>query len=148
MGQHYAVQQHITMQDLLFRANLVIKHEREVTRHQVLRHSLELIDGSASFVRPHQLGVATVGTLGSQHFTVDRILIAVGTTAPQNEHLPPDPAPIFTSDDVLDLAQLPKTLALVGAGVVGTEYTTMFAAPRGAGYLDRQVAGAAGFCGR
>lgn len=81
MGQHYAVQQHITMQDLLFRANLVIKPEREVTRHQVLRHSLELIDGSASFVRPHQLRVDSVGTLGSQHFTVGRILIAVGTTA-------------------------------------------------------------------
>ncbi len=127
-GSAYAVKQHITMQDLLFRANLVIKHEREVTRHQVLRNSIELIDGSASFVGPHQLRVDAVGSLGSQHFTADRIIIAVGTTATQNEHLPPDPQTTFTSDDILDLAQLPKTLAVVGAGVVGTEYTTIFAA--------------------
>lgn len=127
-GSSYSVKQNITMQDLLFRTNMVIKHEQDVTRHQVMRNNIELIEGWGSFGGPHTVRVASVDNHGSQELTADKIIIAVGTTATKDAKLPFDGETIFTSDEILDLARLPKTLAVVGAGVVGTEYTTIFAA--------------------
>jgi len=127
-GSSYAVKQNITMQDLLFRTNLVIKHEQDVTRHQVRRNNIELIEGWGSFAGPNRVRVDTVDNHGSQELTAEKIIIAVGTTATKDEKIPFDPETIFTSDEILELARLPKTLAVVGAGVVGTEYTTIFAA--------------------
>jgi NAD(P) transhydrogenase len=127
-GSSYAVKQHITMQDLLFRTNQVIKHEQDVTRHQVMRNDIDLLEGWGSFVGPHTVHVHSIENHGSQELTADKIIIAVGTTATKSEKIPFDAETIFTSDEILDLARLPKTLAVVGAGVIGTEYTTIFAA--------------------
>ncbi|MFN0104664.1 MAG: Si-specific NAD(P)(+) transhydrogenase [Bryobacteraceae bacterium] len=127
-GSSYAVKQHITMQDLLFRTNLVIKHEQDVTRHQVMRNDIELIEGWGSFAGPNTVRVASVDNHGSQELTAEKIIIAVGTTATKGEKIPFDGETIFTSDEILDLAKLPKTLTVVGAGVIGAEYTTIFAA--------------------
>ena len=127
-GSSYSVKQNITMQDLLFRTNLVIKHEQDVTRHQVMRNNIALIEGWGSFAGPNRVRVDTVDNHGSQELTADKIIIAVGTTATKNEKIPFDPETVFTSDEILELARLPKTLVVVGAGVVGTEYTTIFAA--------------------
>lgn len=127
-GASYVVKQNITMQDLLFRADLVIKHEQDVTRHQLQRNAIDLIEGFASFLGPNKVQVEALAAHGQQEFTAAKIIIAVGTTATQNDFLPLDPETIFTSDDILSLQRLPKTLAVVGAGVVGTEYTTIFSA--------------------
>jgi len=127
-GSSYSVKQNITMQDLLFRTNMVIKHEQDVTRHQVMRNNIELIEGWGSLGGPNSVRVTALDNHGSQELTADKIIIAVGTTATKNEKIPFDPETIFTSDEILELAQLPKTLTVVGAGVVGVEYTTIFAA--------------------
>ena len=127
-GSSYAVKQHITMQDLLFRTNVVIKHEQDVTRHQVLRNDIDLIEGWGSFVGPNRIRVESVDNHGSQELTAEKIIIAVGTTATKSDKIPFDKETIFTSDEILDLDRLPKTMAVVGAGVVGAEYTTIFAA--------------------
>lgn len=127
-GSSYAVKQHITMQDLLFRTNLVIKHEQDISRHQVMRNNIDLLEGWGSFAGPNTIRVTSPDNHGSQELTADKIIIAVGTTATKNDKIPFDPETIFTSDEILDLARLPKTLAVVGAGVIGTEYTTIFAA--------------------
>lgn len=127
-GSSYAVKQNITMQDLLFRTNLVIKHEQDVTRHQVMRNNIDLIEGWGSFSGPHTVHVHSVDNHGSQELTAEKIIIAVGTTATKSDKIPFDHETIFTSDEILDLARLPKTLAVIGAGVIGTEYTTIFAA--------------------
>lgn len=127
-GSSYSVKQNITMQDLLYRTNQVIKHEQDVTRHQVMRNNIELIEGWGSFSGPHTVHVHSVDNHGSQELTADKIIIAVGTTATKNDKIPFDPEIIFTSDEILELARLPRTLAVVGAGVIGVEYTTIFAA--------------------
>ena len=72
--------------------------------------------------------VHSVDNHGSQELTAEKIIIAVGTTATKSDKIPFDHETIFTSDEILDLARLPKTLAVIGAGVIGTEYTTIFAA--------------------
>ena len=127
-GSSYSVKQHITMQDLLFRTNQVIKHEQDVTRHQIMRNNIELLEGWGSFVDAHKVRVESVDAHGAQELSADKIIIAVGTTATKSEKIPFDQETVFTSDEILDLARLPKTLAVVGAGVIGTEYTTIFAA--------------------
>lgn len=127
-GSSYSVKQHITMQDLLFRTNQVIKHEQDVTRHQIMRNNIELLEGWGSFVDAHKVRVESVDAHGAQELSADKIIIAVGTTATKSDKIPFDQETVFTSDEILDLARLPKTLAVVGAGVIGTEYTTIFAA--------------------
>jgi NAD(P) transhydrogenase len=127
-GASYTVKQHITMQDLLFRTNRVIQHELDVTRHQLMRNNVELIVATASFVAPDTVRLDYVDGAGSRSIRANKIVIAAGAETTRDPHIPFDGEHIFTSDDVLDLDILPRTLAVVGAGVIGCEYASIFAA--------------------
>ncbi len=127
-GISYTVKQNITMKDLLTRVDPVVRHEIDVMRHQLLRNGVELKMGLASFVDPHTVQL-TSGE-GHSHSTVtgQTILIATGSEATRDTHIPFDARCIFASDDILALDELPRTLTVVGAGVIGCEYASMFAA--------------------
>src|ERR1700680_3920355 len=127
-GASYTVKQHITMQDLLFRTNRVIQHEIDVTRHQLMRNNVELIAATASFVAPDTVHLDYVDGASSRRVRVKKIVIATGAETTRDSHIPFDGERIFTSDDVLDLDRLPRTLAVVGAGVIGCEYASILAA--------------------
>jgi NAD(P) transhydrogenase len=127
-GASYTVKQNITMSDLLMRTDRVISHEIDVTRHQLLRNRVELFAAAASFVDPHTIRLSEVLGHGWRDVTAAYIVIATGTTATQDPHIPFDGQRIFISDDILHLEQLPRTLAVIGAGVIGLEYASMFAA--------------------
>jgi NAD(P) transhydrogenase len=126
-GASYTVKQRITMQDLLFRTNRVIQHEIDVTRHQLMRNDVEVIAATASFVAPDTIRLDYVEG-GSRTVRAAKIIIAAGAETTRDPHIPFDGAMIFTSDDVLDLDRLPRTLAVIGAGVIGCEYASIFAA--------------------
>ena len=127
-GASYTVKQHITMQDLLFRTNRVIQHELDVTRHQLMRNNVELIGATASFAGPDSVRLDYVDGGSSRMVKANKIVIAAGAETTRDPHIPFDGERIFTSDDVLDLDRLPRTLAVVGAGVIGCEYASIFAA--------------------
>jgi NAD(P) transhydrogenase len=127
-GASYTVKQNITMSDLLMRTDHVITHEIDVTRHQLLRNRVELFAAAASFVGPHTIRLNDLIGHGQRDVTAAHIVIATGTTATRDPHIPFDGQRIFISDDILRLEQLPRTLAVVGAGVIGLEYASMFAA--------------------
>src|SRR6185436_2107395 len=127
-GASYTVKQNITMGDLLFRTDHVISHEIDVTRHQLLRNRVELFAAEASFVDPHTIRLADVLGHGHRDVTAAYIVIATGTNATKDPHIPFDEQRIFISDDILRLDRLPRTLTVVGAGVIGCEYASMFAA--------------------
>jgi NAD(P) transhydrogenase len=127
-GASYTVKQNITMSDLLMRTDHVISHEIDVIRHQLLRNRVELFAAQASFVDPHTIRLNDVLGRGWRDVTAAFIVIATGTAATQDTHIPFDGQQIFISDDILRLEQLPRTLAVVGAGVIGLEYASMFAA--------------------
>jgi NAD(P) transhydrogenase len=127
-GASYTVKQHITMQDLLFRTDRVIQHEIDVTRHQLMRNDVELIAATACFVAPDAVRLDYVDGTTSRRVTAKKIVIAVGAETTRDPHIPFDGERIFTSDDVLQLDRLPRTLAVVGAGVIGCEYASIFAA--------------------
>ncbi len=127
-GESYTVKQNITIEDLLFRADHVIRHEIDVTRHQLQRNGVEVINAEAAFVDPHTLRLTLVGHSGERVVTAENILVAVGTEATRDPKIPFDGQNIFTSDDILSLKKLPRTLAVVGAGVIGCEYASIFSA--------------------
>jgi NAD(P) transhydrogenase len=127
-GLSYSVKERITMQDLLQRVDSVIRHEIDVTRAQLLRNRVEVISAAASFVDAHTLRLDYAEGGGQRQVTAGQIIIATGTEATRDEHIPFDGKRVLTSDDILVLDELPRTLTVVGAGVIGGEYASMFAA--------------------
>jgi NAD(P) transhydrogenase len=127
-GESYSVKQNVTMTDLLFRTDHVIRHEIDVTRHQLVRNHVEVLNADASFVGPHTLRLRYFDSQGYRDATAAKIVVAVGTIATKEPHIPFDGRRIMTSDDILSMDRLPRTLAVVGAGVIGLEYASIFAA--------------------
>ncbi len=127
-GASYSVKENITIEDLLFRAQHVIQNEIDVVRHQLKRNDVELFSAEASFVDEHTLRLQDVEGQGQREVTATNIVIATGTMATRPDHIPFDGQRIFISDDILDLDRIPNRLAVVGGGVIGLEYASIFAA--------------------
>ncbi len=125
-GMNYRVKEKITMADLAFRVQHVIKTEVDVTEAQLSRNGVEVIVGVASFEDGNRVRVTS--SRGSSVIAAENILIAVGTTPAVSSKVPINGRTIINSDQVLDLPELPKTLIVVGGGVIGVEYTCMFSA--------------------
>ena len=137
-----------TMQQLVAHVERVIERELFVVRENLARNDIEVIRGRASFLDRHALQVEALE--GRRKLSADKVLIAVGTRTSNPPGLSPDGRTILTSDHVLDLDNLPRNLAVVGAGVVGIEYASMFAAlgvqvtvidrrPRPLEFLDHEI---------
>ncbi len=124
-GMNYRVKEKISMADLAFRVQAVIKTEVDVTEAQLSRNGIDIVHGIASFVDPHKVHVE--GPQTDTTIESDRIIIAVGTKPAASPKVPINGRTIVNSDQVLDLPTLPKTLIVVGGGVIGVEYTCMFA---------------------
>ena len=127
-GSSYTVKQHITMPDLHFRTDHVIRHEIDVTRHQLQRNKIELAVGNAKFVDPHTVCMEDASGRGTRNVSAEKIVIGVGTIATRDKSIPFDGQRILISDDILTLRDLPRTMTVIGAGVIGLEYATIFAA--------------------
>jgi NAD(P) transhydrogenase len=106
----------------------VIQNELDVTRHQLIRNDVELLAAEASFAGPDTVRLDHVDGSTSRVVKARKIVIAAGTETTRDPHIPFDGQQIFTSDDILHLDRLPRTLAVVGAGVIGCEYASIFAA--------------------
>ena len=127
-GASYTVKQNITMSDLMYRTDHVIQHELDIVRHQLQRNRVELISAEASFVDGNTVRLKFVDERGWRDVTAGHIVIATGTRATKSDRIPFDDKRIFISDDLLQLDHLPRTLTVVGAGVIGLEYASIFAA--------------------
>jgi NAD(P) transhydrogenase len=125
-GRGYVVKDHISMEDLVFRAQSVMAREIDVIKAQLRRNNVSIYEGSARFLDPHT--VAVLHDEGSLIIRGDRILIACGTRPAHDDHIPIDGKRIFDSDQVHELQEIPRDLIVVGAGVIGIEYASMFAA--------------------
>ena len=128
-GDSYRVKEKITFQDLLVRVDPVVRHEIDVLRHQLLRNGVELTTASASFVDPHVLLLED--KLSGLQRRITAVHHRAGGRHPARRATratPLDGTCIFSSDDVMQLDELPRTLAVIGAGVIGCEYASMFAA--------------------
>src|SRR6201984_2292874 len=124
-GVNYRVKETITMSDLSFRAQHVIKTEIDVTRAQLSRNGIELLNGLASFLGPNEIRVC--GVRGQSDYHADKIVIATGTKPAESPLVPFNNRTIINSDQILQMPEIPRTMIVVGGGVIGVEYTCMFA---------------------
>lgn len=125
-GAGYAVKHDITMADLLGRANHVVACETDVIFHQMRRNGVRMLFGDASFTTPHDIRV----TRGDEAIDLHgkHILLATGTEPARPANIPFTPDRVIDSNELLRLTTLPKSLIIVGGGVIGCEYASMLAA--------------------
>jgi NAD(P) transhydrogenase len=127
-GQAYRLKDEISIQDIAVRTRQVVERERSVIRDQLLRNHVSVLEGEARFLDAHTLAI--VDRNGSERsMSAERIVIAAGSEPDHVAEIQFNGRTILDSDDiVLRLEEIPNTLVVVGAGVIGIEFASMFAA--------------------
>ncbi|MEM9574511.1 MAG: Si-specific NAD(P)(+) transhydrogenase, partial [Pseudomonadota bacterium] len=126
-GRSYRVKQDLSADDLRARLDMTLGHEVDVLEHQFARNQVTTLRGEARFI--DQTHIEVSGEEGELfNFEAKRFLLAVGTIPFRPDTIPFDGKSILDSDEILDLTKLPKSLCVIGAGVIGIEYATIFSA--------------------
>ncbi len=147
-GSSYRVKKNITIADLVAVSQTVIRHEWDLIHNQFDRNNVELLWGPARFAGPNEVYVE--GPESVEKVSADKFLIAVGTRPARPDNIPFNQHTILTSDELLKLDHLPKSMIVVGGGVIGTEYACMMATlgvkvtlvegrRQVLGFLDREI---------
>ncbi len=126
-GQSYRVKEDITVEDLRARATEVVRREIDVIRDQLVRNHVALVEGDARFADPHTVSVQRSDG-GERRVSGEHIVIAVGTRPSRPPSVDFDDRTIFDSDGLVNIQRIPGALVVVGGGVIGIEFASMFAA--------------------
>jgi NAD(P) transhydrogenase len=121
-GVDYSVKPDLTVHDFMYREQEVVRSLREVVSANIERHAIDLVRGQAVFEDRHTVRV------GERRLRGDVILIATGSVPTRPAGVPFNDRRVHDSDEILTMTRLPRSLAVVGAGVIGCEYATIFAA--------------------
>ncbi len=124
-GSNYHGKDQVTMGDLNFRVQRVIENEVSVIQDQLKRNGVDLIQGIGKFMDPHHIRVET--NIGFSELEAEYVIIATGTKPAVNPKVPINGRNIINSDQILTMPTVPRTLIVVGGGVIGVEYACMFA---------------------
>ena len=127
-GAAYRVKSDIKMSDLTFRCNWIIESEIETVKHQLQRNHVDILQGHARFLDPHTVEISSVFTGGTIKRTAEKFVLAVGAQPHRPDNVEFNGTTIFDSDNILGMKELPREMTVVGGGVIGTEYASMFAA--------------------
>ncbi len=129
-GRSYRVKRDIDSTDLTNRLGKTLTHEIEVLEHQFARNGVRTIVGAGRFVGPNKLSIRQTaeGRVAEEVVEAERILIAVGTEPYRPEGIPFDGERVLDSDQFILNPRVPRSLTVVGAGVIGLEYATIFSA--------------------
>ncbi|HEY6478601.1 MAG TPA: Si-specific NAD(P)(+) transhydrogenase [Streptosporangiaceae bacterium] len=125
-GQSYRLKDEVTIADLTTRTRHVVSRENDVVRSQLTRNRVTILTGTARFTGPNTMEI----TQGDQarEVTAENIVIATGTRPARPETVAFDERTIIDSDGILLLQKVPRSMVVAGAGVIGIEYASMFAA--------------------
>lgn len=126
-GRTYRVKENIDASDLHQRLQITLNHEIEVMRHQLLRNGVEVIGGLAHFLDDHRICVTDHNGTTTE-YTADHFVLAIGTRPYRPPNIPFDGESVMDSDDILRVQHLPRNMAVIGGGVIGIEYATIFSA--------------------
>jgi NAD(P) transhydrogenase len=149
-GIDYSLKENLTVRDFMYREHTVVNKERSMIEQTVRHENITVIHGEGSLKDQHTLLVKS--GVKETEITGDIILIATGSSPHHPPEIPFDGRLIFDSDTILNLDQIPKTMVVVGGGVIGTEYASIFTAlgihvtliePRGriVSFVDSEIAG-------
>ncbi|HSJ88517.1 MAG TPA: Si-specific NAD(P)(+) transhydrogenase [Anaerolineales bacterium] len=125
-GIDYSLKEHLTVKDFMYRERMVVEEEREMIANHVESHHITVIHGEASLKDNHAVNIKS--SEKQQEITGDIILIATGSRPHHPPEIPFDGEFIFDSDTILNMKFIPKTMVVVGGGVIGTEYASIFTA--------------------
>jgi NAD(P) transhydrogenase len=126
-GQAYRVKDEITIADLAARTTHVVSREMDVVRNQLSRNRVTTLTGTGSFVDPHMVDIDdSIGRV--RQATADKIVIATGTRPARPASVQFDERTVIDSDGIVHLKKVPRSMVVAGAGVIGIEYASMFAA--------------------
>ncbi len=153
-GKNYRVKDAISAPDLSLRVQSVVERETEVIRNQLHRNGVVTVMGTARFTDAHTLEVET--EVGPQVIEAEHFLIACGTRSAFTPSIPLDGEKIFSAEQILGIKEIPREMIVVGAGVIGLEYASMFAAlgtkvtiidqrPTLLDFVDREIIDALGY---
>ncbi|WP_434743449.1 Si-specific NAD(P)(+) transhydrogenase [Micromonospora sp. SH-82] len=126
-GSSYRVKDEITVGDLAARTQHVISRQTDVIRNQLARNRITMLTGTGRFADPHSVWVDTEGGRATR-VTFDKAVVAAGTRPARPDSVDFDDRTIVDSDGVINLEAIPRSMVVVGAGVIGMEYASMFAA--------------------
>jgi NAD(P) transhydrogenase len=126
-GQSYRLKEDITVADLAARTQHVIGREVDVIRNQLTRNRVSLLSGFGKFADPNTLSV-TDSRGRESHASAAKVVIASGTRPARPASVDFDERTIIDSDGIINLERVPRSMVVVGAGVIGIEYASMFAA--------------------
>lgn len=126
-GRSYRVKDEIQAEDLKARLHMTLDHEVDVLEHQFNRNHVDTLNGLAKFIGPNEIEVATEAG-ETTTLTAEKFLIATGTRTYRPDNVPFNGKTVVDGDEFLEMRQIPRSLVVVGAGVIGVEYATMFSA--------------------
>jgi NAD(P) transhydrogenase len=124
-GIQCSLRRDISIQELMYHKEQVIRTEQDAIETHLERNNIALIQGEASFVDEHSLNVILPGGIENQ-YEADIIVIASGTRPARPEGIPFDDRNIYDGETILELNHIPKTMCIVGGGVIGCEYASIF----------------------
>ncbi len=126
-GKSYRVKERITAQDLIQRLDITTRHEIDIIQHQLYRNGVTSIVGKAKFLDPNTITV--MDHEGNKaKYEAKKFMISVGTSPIQPPNTPFDGKRVLDSDHILEIDELPRTMIVVGAGVIGVEYASIYSA--------------------
>jgi NAD(P) transhydrogenase len=126
-GQSYRLKDEVTIADLTARTTHVVMRENDVVRSQLVRNRVTIVPGTARFAGPHEVEVVNGGDR-VRTVSAETIVVATGTTPARPASVAFDERTIIDSDGVIHLERVPRSMVVAGAGVIGIEYASMFAA--------------------
>jgi NAD(P) transhydrogenase len=151
-GIRYEVGPELTVADFMFRERAVVARELELINESLGRYAVELVGGHARFAGPQAVAVKPPSGGDIRTLTADFFVIATGSRPNRPDDVPFDGETVFDSETILQLPRMPRTMTVLGAGVIGIEYASIFAAlgiavtlvdtrDRLLPYLDREIVG-------
>ena len=126
-GIDYSLKEGLTVKDFMHREHIVVEQQHETIRKNLERHKIEIVWGSGAIVDPHTVRVRTAAG-ETRDLNTAFILIATGSSPYHPAEVPFDGVRIYDSDSILNMQFIPKTMAVVGGGVIGSEYASVFTA--------------------
>jgi NAD(P) transhydrogenase len=125
-GIDYSLKENLTIKDFMYRERAVVRKERRMISEHIDEHNISLFRGEGSLKDRNTVRVKS--SKGEQEIIGDFILVATGSSPHHPPEIPFDGELIFDSDTILNMKRIPKTMVVVGGGVIGTEYASIFTA--------------------
>jgi len=115
----------LTIKELMYRKDQVIQQELDVIKQNMARYGIELMNGSGFIIDPHTVEV-TDSNGKKNILTGEKIIISTGTRSYHPDNIDFNNKFIYDAENILDLDFIPQTLTIIGGGVIGCEFGSIF----------------------